>query len=498
MTESNEALKRVSSGIPGLDTILNGGFFRGGLYLIQGTPGTGKTTIANQICFQCVKNGDRALYVTLLAEYHARMSQYIGRMSFFDESKIPDQLNYISGFRAMRSEGLSALLTLTRREILSRKASILIIDGLIAAQRAATNDQAFNEFVHELQGIALAADCTVFLVASADRADRTDHSTPEHTMVDGIVELSDQAFGWATDRALQVTKIRGSSYLRGKHTYKITDDGIVVYPRIEALLAQPTIADHAGIERITSGCVALDAMLGGGLPTGSPTMLVGPTGVGKTTFGLQFLSGCSKDDPGLLFGFYETPARIIAKAQQVCRPLLQLLENGSVQILWEPPMSGVIDAYAERLLTAVRERGVRRLFLDGLGAFRNAPAGEQRMRQYLPALTNELRALGVTTIYSLEAGNIIGPAMPVAFGDLSILAENLVLLRYVELGATLHRLISILKVRDSDFDPRLHEFALTANGPEVKHSTQSAEAIMNGLASRNGNLTSAPQPPRMD
>jgi circadian clock protein KaiC len=495
VTAGSEPLERVSSGISGLDTVLNGGFFRGGLYLIQGAPGTGKTTLANQICFNRVKNGDRALYVTLLAEYHARMVQYMGRMSFFDQSKIPDQLSYISGFRAMRSEGLAALLTMIRREILTRKTSILIVDGVVAAQRVATNDQAFNEFVHELQGIALAADCTVFLVASADRSN---DSTPEHTMVDGILELTDQAFGWATERALQVTKIRGSSYLRGKHTYKITDDGLVVYPRIEALPAEPTVSDHTGIERVASGCAPLDVMLGGGLPAGSPTMLAGPSGVGKTTFGLHFLGGCSKDEPGLMLGFYETPARIMAKAQQVCRPLVSLIDNAVVRILWEPPISDSLDAYGERLLTAIRQGGVRRLFLDGLGAFQSAPEGAQRMRQYLPALTNELRALGVTTIYSLEAGNIIGPATPISFGDLSVLAENLVLLRYVELGATLHRLISVLKVRDSDFDPRLHEFVLTNNGPEVMHSTQSAEAIMSGVSPREANPGAPPQSPHVD
>jgi circadian clock protein KaiC len=495
VTQTLETLKRLSSGIPGLDTVLNGGFFKGGLYLIQGTPGTGKTTIANQICFNCVANGDRALYVTLLAEYHARMTQYIGRMSFFDESKIPDQLSYLSGFRAIRSEGLPALLTLIRREILNRKASVLIVDGLVAVQRIAADDQAFNEFTHELQGIALATDCTIFLVASADRSH---HSTPEHTIVDGILELSDQAFGWATERALQVTKIRGSGYLRGKHTYKITDDGIVVYPRIEALLAQPTLADHAQTGRVSSGCAPLDTMLGGGLPAGSPTMLAGPSGVGKTTFGLHFLCGCSKDEPGLMFGFYETPARIIAKAQQVCRPLVSLLGGGIVKMLWEPPTSDSIDAYAERLLTSIRKGGVCRLFLDGLGAFQETPEGEQRLRQYLPALTNELRSLGVTTIYSLEAGNIIGAPAPFSFGDLSVLAENLVLLRYVESGATLHRLISILKVRDSDFDPRLHEFVLTDNGPEITSSTQSAEAIMSGVVSREAKSGAAPASPRVE
>jgi circadian clock protein KaiC len=490
-----EKLTRVASGIPGLDTVLGGGFFKGGLYLIQGTPGTGKTTIANQICFDYVKNGGHAIYVTLLAEYHARMLQYIGRLSFFDESIIPDRLSYISGFRVMRSEGTSALLALVRREVINKKASILIVDGLVAAQRAATSDQAFNEFIYELQGLALSADCTAFLVASADRSS---HSTPEHTMVDGVLELSDQAVGWATERVLQVTKVRGSSYLRGKHTYKITDDGIVVYPRIEALLEEPSSADHAGVARISSGCAALDDMLGGGLPTGSPTMLAGPSGIGKTTFGLQFLSTCSKGEPGLMMGFYETPTRIRVKAQHVCSPLLPLLDDETVKILWEPPISDSLDAYADRLLKEIHRKGVTRLFLDGLGTLQATPAGGQRLRQYLPALMIELRALGVTTIHSLEAGNIVGPATPKSFGDLSVLAENLVLLRYVESGSTLHRVISILKVRDSDFDHRLREFVLTAKGPSVMDSPQSGEAIMSGASPLEATLTTPPKSPRVD
>jgi circadian clock protein KaiC len=477
MNETRDKLDRVTSGIAGLDTVLNGGFFKGGIYLIQGTPGTGKTTIANQICFHRIKQGDRALYFTLLAEFHSRMVQYIGGMSFFDHSRLPDQMSYVSGFKVMRDDGLSALLTMVRREILARKVSVLVIDGIVAARRVASSDQAFNEFVHDLQGIAISTGCSVFLVASGDRENR---ANPEHTQVDGILELSDQACGWSNVRALQVTKIRGTNYLRGMHPYKITDDGILVYPRIEALVAASSITDSTSVERITSGNAQLDTMLGGGLPSNSPTMLAGPSGVGKTTFGLHFLAGCSKAEPGLLMGFYETPARISAKAQQVCRPVIPLVDRGVVEMLWEPPTSDTLDAYADRLLTAIRRRGVRRLFLDGLGAFQSAPAAEDRMKQFLPALTNELRSLGVTTVYSLEAGNIVGPATPVEFGEVSVLAENLLLLRYVELGAKLHRLVSILKVRDSDFDPLLHEFALTDCGPVISSSTCSAEAIMRG------------------
>ena len=242
----NPELERVPSGVPGIDTILGGGFFKGGLYIIQGTPGTGKTTLGNQICFNHVADGSRALYITLLAEYHARMLQHLSAMSFFDASKIPDQLSYISGFSILRQDGLPGLLGLVRREILARDVSVLILDGFATAQRTARDDQALNEFVHELQGVAIATDCTMFLLNSAKNSDNV---TPEHTMVDGIIELSDRLFGWSAERALQVVKFRGGSYLRGRHAFDITEEGLIAYPRIESLLAKPSRPTTAAMRR---------------------------------------------------------------------------------------------------------------------------------------------------------------------------------------------------------------------------------------------------------
>ena len=256
-------LTRLPSGIGGLDTILNGGFLTGGIYIVQGTPGTGKTTLANQICFNHIAAGGRALYTTLLAEYHARMMQHLSGMSFFDVAKIPDQLKYINGFGILRDHGYDGLRDTLRREIVAYKASVLILDGFATAQRLAHEIEHFNEFVHELQGIAAATDCTMFLLTSAAGGVR---ATPEYTMVDGIVELTDQLIGWSAESTLQVVKLRGTSYLRGRHAYRITGDGLVVYPRIEALLARPSRADTVPAETVPSGVDRLDAMLGGGLP----------------------------------------------------------------------------------------------------------------------------------------------------------------------------------------------------------------------------------------
>jgi circadian clock protein KaiC len=183
----------------------------------------------------------------------------------------------------------------------------------------------------------------------------------------------------------------------------------------------------------------------------------------------------------LFFGFYETPARIGAKADGVCRPLRGLLDAGTVEVLWQPPTDGPLDAYGERLIQAVARRGVRRLFIDGLGAFRNAATNPVRMGHFLNALTNELRVRGVTTVYTLEVTDIIGPTIRAPISDLSSLAENMILLRFVQLRSRLYRLISILKVRDSAFDQSLYEFVTTDRGLVIESSFESAEAITSGL-----------------
>jgi circadian clock protein KaiC len=490
---SDHALDRIPSGIAGLDLILNGGFLKGGLYIVQGPPGTGKTTFANQVCFNHVRGGGRALYVTLLAEYHARMMQHMGVMSFFDSSKIPDQVAYINGLRPLHDDGLKGLLGLLRREITTRSVSILVVDGIVAAQHVAENEQAFNEFVHELQAVAIATGCTIFMLTSAQGT----NITPEHTMVDGIVELVDQLSGWAAESSLQVVKFRGSSALRGRHAFKITDDGIVVHPRIEALLARPSRPDPGGGARMLSGIDQLDTMLGGGLPESSTTMILGPSGTGKTTLGLQFLSKCSETNPGLLFGFYETPPRLNAKIAAVCQPLGPLINSGAVELLWQPPTDDLLDAYGERLLQAVHHRKVRSLFIDGLGAFQQAAGSEPgRIGNFLTTLMNEMRVLGVTTLYTLEVPDLMGPTIRTPIGDLSSLAENLLMLRFVELRSRLYRLISILKVRDSQFDPSLHEYTTTSQGLVIEATSDSAERIMTGYARQAEGAPSADRQPR--
>jgi circadian clock protein KaiC len=474
MSNKSESLERVVSGVRGLDEVLEGGFIKGGLYIVEGAPGTGKTVLGNQICFNQIKSGRVVLYVTLIAETVARMLVNLREMDFFDEGTIGTGIVYISGFTALKNEGLRGLLHLLRREVLSRRASIVILDGFASASDAATSSEDLKVFVQQLQVQADSADATVFLLTNPVES----RPSSEETMVDGIINMSSSVHGSSSLRELHVRKLRGSSYMEGVHNYKIVREGVVVYPRMETRVRRAP-GDNGGVERITSGIPRLDAMLGGGLPRRSMTLLVGPSGTGKTTAGLQFLSQSTSEEPGLFFGFYETPARIRSKGRTLTA-FGQALDSGNVEILWHHPTEWLLDELADRLIKAVRQRKVRRLFVDGLGGFRKALRSRD-IEPFFAALVEELRGEGVATICTAEVAEIIGPTMSTGMSDIT---DNHIILRFIEAGASLYRIMSILKVRDGSFDSGLREFLITGDGIEIAEDSRSADLVLSSAVAR--------------
>jgi len=485
------ALARLPSGIAGLDDILRGGFLEGGVYIIQGSPGAGKTVLANEICFRHAAGGGRAAYVTLLAEMHTRLLQHLRPMAFFDESVIPDSLYYVSAFHTLEGDGLKGLLDVLRREIKGQRANLLVVDGLVAAQESAPSDRDFKKFIHELQAHASASGCTVLLLTSGLlRA-----VSAEHTMVDGVLELEDQLFEFRTERSLLVRKFRGSGFLRGRHSFRITDEGVKFFPRVEALFASTSRPQVLRNDKIAVGIAGIDKMLLGGLPAATTTGLIGASGVGKTTIGLHFLSASSAAEPGLMFGFFETPERLCLKARHQDLHVTSAIERGDVEMLWQPQRENVLDELAHRLIGAVRRRKVKRLFIDGLGGFLESATSPQRVSRFFSCLTNELRALGATSIFTMEVPEIVGPVVKVPFTGLSALLENLIFLRFVERGSSLHRAVSVHKVRDSGHDPCLREFFITDRGVHVGEVFSGVEGVSTGVAREPASAAAGPHPP---
>lgn len=470
--------ERAPTGVRGLDATLGGGLMQGATYLIMGRPGAGKTTLGNQLAFAHVKRGGRAVYMTLLAESHASMLRNLSSMSFFDADVINDGLVYVGAYRALRDEKLRGLLNLVRQMVRDERASLLVIDGIAPARAHAENDVALKEFILELQVLGAMTGFTTVLLANMTAEDA---NGPEHTMVDGLIELGFERSSRRTVRTVEVIKLRGAKHLLGKHELVISDEGVVVHPRIEDLYDGNSTAPQRTRGIASSGIAHLDDMMGGGLPTGSTSVVLGFTGSGKTTLGLHVLSaGVAQEEPGLYFGFYESPARVLDAADAITLPLREAVASGALQVMWQPPYAKGLDALADSIFADVAKRGVRRIVIDGLDGFRQAAIHPDRTIRFLTALSNELRALDVTTLITEETMKMNGPDIDMRVEGASALVDSIIMLEYMTVASEQRRLISVLKSRGMAHAARMREMHLTSAGMVVSADSASAELIISG------------------
>lgn len=471
-----QALKRLVTGIEGLDALLKGGLIAGASYIVQGPPGAGKTILANQLACGHVRDGGKVLVATLLSESHERLFQYLATLEFFDPALVGDQIQFVSAFDTLEQEGLDAVVKLLRQEIGRQQASLLIVDGVLNARVRAETALDIKKFISELQGHAAFAGCTVLLLSSA----RLDEGSPEHTMVDGVIELGEQLVGSRAVRHVQLRKTRGSGALSGRHECLIDTSGMQVFPRLESLYSHPSQLGSANLSQVSTGVPTMDEMLGGGLAAGSVSLLMGPSGIGKTSLGLAFLAAGSAEQPALHFGFYEAPARLRLKAASLGFDFAALERSGALHLCWQPTTEGLLDQVGARLLKHVEQQGSKRVLIDSLGAFSRLATDPARLNAFFRALTGELRARDVSVMLTWEMRDIFGSEITAPAPDLSSIVDNLMLMRFVELESRLRRMLSILKVRDSHHDPALHELNIGPQGVSLRKAFEGASGVLSG------------------
>ncbi|MBI0330542.1 ATPase domain-containing protein [Burkholderia plantarii] len=454
-----EPLENVETGVPGFDEILGGGLVRGGLYLIEGMAGAGKTILSSQIGFHRVRQGDRVLYMTLIAESHDKLLGHLRALDFFDPAAVAQKMMFVSGYHELIQDGLDGFLKLIAASLANYRPGLLIVDGFRSAREFSETELSLSKFIHELNALVAAMGCTTLLLAPLSG----NEPHPEHTLVDGLIELNRYTDGMRRAREIEVHKMRARNHLLGRHFFRITSGGHAMYPRLEAHSASRE--DERDLrERLDTGLPNLDHLLGGGFVRGSTTTVMGPSGVGKTLLALQFLqAGVAHGEKVVYLGFYESPQRLIGKAEQVGIRLREAFTDGRLTIQWQPAVELEVDELAASTLALIQRLGATRLVIDGMEGFRDSALRPARFGLFLNAFTHALRNAGVTVLLIEEMPLYPEPSNGRS-DRLCALAENLIALHYADSNGRLRRTLSVVKQRESAHDTSVRELAITSEG----------------------------------
>ncbi len=459
------APERLSTGVAGLDVVTRGGLLRGGIYIVQGRPGAGKTILANQMAFHHARSGGRVVYATLLAETHGRLLQQIRPLAFFDEEAVGRDIQYLNALDAVTEGGLKGLLKLVRGMVRDHEASLLVLDGMVTAAQLASSDLEYRTFIRELQTWVSVVECTVLLVTSGGIGAE---GSPEHTMVDGIVELMSERIRMRLLRMIAVTKFRGGGVVEGEHTYVIGEQGIRVFPRLEA--EELSDGGPKGDPRAT-GIPGLDPLVGGGFLPGSTTLLLGSSGAGKTIFGMQSLShAADRGERVLHYSFYESRAALLTKAKRLGLHYAKHLDDGRLSIVWQKPAEPLLDVVVYDLLEHIDRTKATRVFIDGFVGFRTT-AIPGRVSTVFSAVSEELQRRSVTTLISDETRELFIHDVAVPTENVSAIFHNILFVRQIEelhdgVGVLRHAMW-IMKTRDTPHDHRAFAFDITDGGLRV-------------------------------
>lgn len=464
-------MSRVSTGIPALDLVLGGGFPTGSLVVIAGPPGTGKTILAQQICFA---NPRPSIYYTTLSEPHAKLVAHLQGFSFFEPEAIGDRVRFhhLTSLTTSTAELSAPATAEVAREAFESRPGVIVIDSSKALHEA--EGSGFRRSIYDLASKVAHTDTLLILVGEYDEDDL--RTAPEFAVADAIILLTNQPSGLTDRRWLRVAKLRGSDYLAGHHAFRISSDGFALYPRPESNPAPPPATDGL---RLSSGIEGLDAMTNGGIPSSSATIVAGPSGAGKTVIALHFLvEGLRRGEPCVYVSFQESAQQLLAKAQHFGWNLEGWIHDGALRIVHVQPVEMGLDVVAAEIRRAASANSARRVAIDSLAELRHAAAGE-RFPDYLWSLVGALRADGATVLLTSETEAFFGPAFELARG-LSFVADNVVLLRYTELDSEIRRALVVVKMRDSAHVKSLVEFEITNRGALVKGKFAGFTSVLSG------------------
>lgn len=482
----NDADNLAQIGIPGLDDILAGGLTPNRLYLIDGDPGSGKTTVALQFLMQGADRGETTLYVTLaesaqeltaVAASHGWSLENINLLEIIpggDALSSDEQITMFHPSEVELGEATEKILAAVEKY----KPKRVVIDSLSELRLLSQHSLRYRRQILALKRFFMGRECTVMLLddRTADASDRQPYS-----IAHGVITLEQLTPEYGSERRrLLVSKYRGSTYRGGYHDFVIREGGVIVYPRLVAGEYPARATRH----HVESGLKGLDELLGGGLTAGTSTLVTGPAGAGKSSLAMQYAwAACERGERVAVTLFDESVATLVERMHGMGRPVEKFIESGLLLITQVDPAEFSPGQLVSTIRDQVEKQGVKLILLDSLNGYMHSMPGENFLTVQLHELTSYLGHRGVTTILVTTQQGFIGTTMtsPV---DATYLADCVVLLRYFEDSGRVRKAVSIVKKRTGRHEDSIRELTMDPHGLHVGEPLTGFRGVLTGVPER--------------
>lgn len=480
------AIPGLPTGVPGLDVVLGGGLPEYSLNLVTGAPGTGKTTLALQLVFANATPERPALVFSMVGEPTLKLLRYQQQFTFFRPEALGTAVHIRNLSTEMLEGDFDVVLSRIADEVDRNEPGIVVVDsfrwtegGARGAVDAAGRSMGVEEFVQRLAVQLTAWEVTSLMLGEFAEADQRQQV---FTVADGIIALSQARDRNSVVRKLQITKARGRAHMPGLHTFRMSNAGIQVFPRIPEQQGDRRPGRPRDGERLATGVPGLDVLMGGGIPTGDAVMIVGPTGSGKTTVGMQFVAeGLRAGEACVVAVFEEYPEAYLARLASLGVDVDAVGGAGRLAVTYLRPLDLSVDETLAEILLAVRRHGATRVVIDSLSGFEVAlaPTFREDFRESLYRLVGALTATGVTVLMTLEAV-VAAPDGGFTGERVSFITDDIIIQRYVEIGGALQKVLAVVKMRRSRHSAEFRSYTITPGGAVVGEPLTGYQGIRTG------------------
>lgn len=491
-------IEKLGTGVEGLDDVLGGGLPAGRLYLLEGDPGTGKTTLAMQFLLEGRRAGERVAFITLSESRIELTASGASHGWSLDGIEIRE---YVASADALSPDGQVTMFRPSEVELLETVRHVLhdieainpdrvVVDSLSELRLLAQDSFRYRRQLLALKEFFLSRRCTVLLLDDRTAGDRDRHV---QSIVHGVVHLEQLAPDYGAERRrLRLSKIRGTSYRGGWHDYLIRRGGLEVFPRL-------TAADHrqpVSRQPLPSGIESFDTLLGGGAQTGTSMLILGPAGVGKTSLATQFaVSAAGRGQRSAIFTFDETADLLLERTAGIGMPLRDCADAGMINVRQVDPAELSPGQFAHVIRQAVEHEGVELVIIDSLNGYLSAMPDERQLTAQLHELLSFLGQRNVATILVFGQQGMLGSQMtsPV---ETSYLADTIVLMRFFEVQGRVRKAISVVKKRSGAHEDTIRELTIGPGGLVVGRALTDFHAVLSGVPVYKGRALTRPKSSR--